>query len=82
MGDASMSVIDQLSSMATLTHVSTSTTQATVVAIGLFGGVVLAAMLVLASSVNQEPRPQSRSGGYVVPIVEEARSSPLPNDPS
>lgn len=68
--------------MATLTHVSTSTTQATVVAIGLFGGVVLAAMFFLAYSVNQEPRLQSRVGGYVVPIVEEARSSPLPHNPS
>ncbi len=62
--------------MATLTHVSTTTINKTVVGFTLFGGFAVAAMVFVASSVYQDGRVNVPQRDQSVPIVEEQKTSP------
>lgn len=62
--------------MATLTHISTTTINRTVVGFTLFGSFAVAAMVFMASSVYQDARANAPQRDQSVPIVEEQKTSP------
>lgn len=74
--DAMMSPTRSFSPMATLTHVSTATTNKTVVGFTLLGGFAVAAMVLMANSVYHDARAQAPQRDQFVPIVEEQKTIP------